>query len=65
MENGAGAVILSGILSISGILVIILNMFHENIPAYVGLGVGLVVMGVIVHFLSGSQADTGSGRGAA
>jgi len=57
MENGAGAVILSGILSISGILVIILNMFHENIPAYVGLGVGLIALSIIIHFWSDGHAD--------
>ncbi len=50
MENGVGGILLSSILTVSGILVVILNMFHENIPAYMGLGMGLVGLGVIVHY---------------
>ncbi|MGC9307755.1 MAG: hypothetical protein ACP5FL_03145 [Thermoplasmatota archaeon] len=57
MKHALGSILLSSILAISGILVIILNMFHENIPAYVGLGVGLIMLGVIIHFWSDGQAD--------
>lgn len=57
MENSPGGIILSSILTISGILIIILNMLNENIPAYVGLGAGLVVLGIIVHFWSDGHAN--------
>jgi hypothetical protein len=57
MNHTLGSILLSSILTISGILVIILNMFHENIPAYVGLGGGLVVLGVIIHFWHDGHAD--------
>ncbi|MFO8133049.1 MAG: hypothetical protein R6U10_03835 [Thermoplasmatota archaeon] len=59
MKNSVGGILLSSILTVSGILVVILNMFHENIPAYVGLGAGLVGLGVAVYFLSdGADAET-------
>jgi len=57
MKHALGSILLSSILAISGILVIILNMFHENIPAYVGLGVGLIALSIIIHFWSDGQAD--------
>ncbi|MBS3773181.1 MAG: hypothetical protein KGY55_03170 [Candidatus Thermoplasmatota archaeon] len=56
MKNSVGGILLSSILTVSGILVVILNMFHENIPAYVGLGMGLVGLGVIVHYGSSSRS---------
>ena len=57
MKHSIGGILLSSILTISGILIIILNMFHENIPAYVGVGAGLVLMGIIIHFWDNGPAE--------
>ena len=57
MENSSGSRMLSSILTVSGIVIIVVNMFLENIPAYVGIGLALVVLGVIVHFMGESEAE--------